>query len=165
MPLARLIPPISKTKKAIALGLIAGLIITSVFWTLAGLSAANKAKIDVNNRLTATVCAESNKLRDAERGLWDLIIQLSRRSPDPRTSEAERRKSIKEFQDYINSAFKHIDCGAEQGKGKKPPALVFPVVTQVKTDTRVRTIYVQVPVSKVKTVVVCKLPNGRPVAC
>ena len=157
---------VARGRRAAAFGVAVGLAFVAVFWAVALRTTENARDIESQARVSRLVCVESNKLRDAERGLWELIIQLSAQNPNPNVSKAARDKQLAAFRAYINTAFAHIDCNAAaqaQGGAGSPPAIAFPVVTRVveNTKTKTRTVYITVPTTVLRTRVVCRLPNGR----
>jgi hypothetical protein len=158
--------PTARNLRMVVVGLLVALSLAGAFFAVASVAGRNKERLDNQQKVVRTICDESNKLRDAERGLWELIIKTSRRNPNPNLTTTERNRQVKVFRKYINEAFVHLDCGEDGFSAGKPPPLPAPIITRTKinTRTRTRTVFVTVPGrtrTATRTVVICRLPNGK----
>lgn len=155
----------SRLIKSVAVGLSVAVIVTAAGWTVMASVSQNRRIAEQNSILSKTICEESNKLRDAERGLWALVIQLAAENPNPNIPKATRDKQVAQFRQYLDTAFAHIDCDDPKAIGgvRPPPALSFPVVTRVveNTKTKTRTVFITIPQTRTRTRIICQLPNGR----
>lgn len=128
----------------------------------------NAQQLNEQRHQAHAACVESNKLRDGERGLWNLIVKLSKQHPQPRPTKQQQQEA-KIFFAYVNTTFAHVDCSAPvvtPGPSATPTTIPAPASTKTLTRTKtvrgVRTIVVTRIIVRTRTVTVCRRPNGKP---